>query len=322
MGASVPIPVNLDKSGGRTQPGVIPSIRREAHWQLYANVDPDVMHRYDPAPSHIQRAMEEVFGTERLKDVKLARHPLLGYWSLWERVRNPESGQVGGYRLVSMFYSQPVDGYLPQHLRGNKWTAHLTGQVGEPREPTRRDFEIIEQFDIKKYGYEAVENRYAAPEIEAERELERVFHDRIDDFLDYHFWLAMRDAQAHHSRPWSTPTVEYRPNGLRWAHIKKDGYTLRVKFGSREHRRELEDLVTRLEHDRDAFESARGLRRDYTRADYEAEILATRSQIDVVELEEQAAQKTPEIKTKVAEWHCKVSRLAAMNKAVNGGGGG
>lgn len=232
MDQSVPLDVPLDFK--RTKPGLSRKMRSLKYPEFFCYFDPDRLRACELPPSHVQSALEEVMGVERMKDLKLRPHPLLpGYWALCERVRHPKLGE-NLWHIVSIFHDGARDDYLPPELE-RMGLENLRGLIGLPRQPTKRDFEMVEATDKKRYGYKEVENRFAAQEDLEDREKDRIFNDRVEDFLDYNFWLAMRDAQDHYSRPWSTATIEPHTAPERWAEIPQNGYKIRVKRFSPAH---------------------------------------------------------------------------------------
>ena len=184
----------------------------------------------------MQAALEDVMGPDRMKDLKLRVHPLFKRWTLFERVRDPK-GAERAWRPISIFQEPARPGHLPQDLRGDKYAAHVEGVIGDYRLPHKRDFEIIEKADVKKYGNVAVENELAVPEQAAERAVDSHFDSFTDDFLDYNFWLAMREANEKagmYGKQWSTRTVEPRTNPKRWKMEQKVGYAVRTRVWGEE----------------------------------------------------------------------------------------
>ena len=227
------VAVDLQKSWGRRAPGQAQYVRRNEHWEFYRHVDPDALRRSETPPPEVAAAMKDILG-DRCQDLKLVIHPLLKRWTLFERVKDPKSGQTSCWAVVTVFQEEPKEGHLPQDLRGNKWTAHLTGQIGEFRLPNRRDFELIDKADVKRYGYKAVDEMIEAPLAEESRDKERAFNDKLEDVLDYNFWLAMRDAQAHYSQPWSTRPIEAKTNPSRWRIEDRGGWKMRTRVAGAE----------------------------------------------------------------------------------------
>lgn len=258
------VAVDLQKSWGRRAPGQAQYVRRSAHWEFYKHVDPDTLRHSERPPPEVEAAMKDILG-DRCKDLKLVIHPLLKRWTLFERIRDPKSGQTACWGIVTIFQEEPREGYLPQDLRGSKWLAHLTGQIGDFRLPNRRDFEIIDKADVVRYGYKAVDEMLEAPLAEEARDKERAFNDKLEDVLDYNFWLAMRDAQAHYSQPWSTRPIEAKTNPARWRQEQRNGYKLRTRVWGAEGDANALEAVLQGEKD--------GLRGDFEEAARRAAVL-------------------------------------------------
>jgi hypothetical protein len=101
--------------------------------------------------------------------------------------------------------------------------------------PTRKDFDIIEAFDVAKYGYRKVEQTAAEPELEAERDAERQFDDMTHDFHYYYWWQAMEDAQQEYGcrgRITYGKSEEHSP--WKWKVEQKNGYLLRTRVSTKE----------------------------------------------------------------------------------------
>ncbi len=225
--------VHLTKDGGRTQPGLPIYVRKVKHWEAFRSIDPDALRAAEEPPSDVQAALEDVMGPDRMRDLKLRLHPIFRRWTLFERQRDPTSGMTNSWGAVSVFQEEPRSGHLPSDLQGRN-LGHLRGQMGDYRMPHRKDFEIIEKTDLRKYGYRKVENYLAEPEKAAEREADRIFEDRVEDFHDYHFLMAMAEAQEHYSKPWSTRTITPHTNASRWKIEQRDGYQVRTRVWDEE----------------------------------------------------------------------------------------
>lgn len=241
--------LNLNKV--RKNPGIARLVREQRHAAIYARIDPDLLRAAELPPDHIQSQLAEVMGAERMRDLKLRLHPLWMRWALFERERRPE-GEV--WVPISIFMENPKEGYLPQDLQQED-LAHLTGVIGDFRLPTRKDFEILERTDVKKYGYRAVENYLAEPEKETQRDTEREIQDQTHDFLSYHQWLAKQEFLG--GRPWSVPTVNLFSNPERWAYIQKEGFRIRVRRFSPAHYALVDEEVRQELKEEEAQEKSR-----------------------------------------------------------------
>src|SRR5688572_25064633 len=153
----------------RASPGLSRRMRQIKYPELFCYFDPDRLRACEKPPDHVQIALEEVMGAERMRDLKLRPHPILtGYWCLCERVRHPKLGE-NLWHIVSIFHDGAEEGYLPEHLE-RMGLENLRSQIGNPRQPTKRDFELIELTDKKRYGAKEVENRFASYEDAADKE--------------------------------------------------------------------------------------------------------------------------------------------------------
>ena len=216
----------------KSTPGLRRSARREVYWEMWAGIDPDYLTSLDKPPQHVQSALEEVMGPERMKNLKLRLHPLLKRWTLFQRRWDPETGKTNCWSPVSIFMDAPKEGVLPKDLE-NKGIDHLAGAIGEWRMPHKRDFVLIEECDKKKYPVEERCKGYAEQEDKRERDEASNYESFSHDFLSYNWWLAMQDAQAHYSKPWSTATVETKMNPDRYYILERsteDGKKYKVRI--------------------------------------------------------------------------------------------
>lgn len=226
---TVDVNVDLDKSSSRRMPGIPAYVRKRKHWEMYVGITDDLMQMCQEPDSGIRSLMRDIFSPEQLSVLTLRLHPLLKRWTLFQLVRKDNNQRL--WQPVCIFHEKPQDGVLPQDLqRSDKLLHHLTGLMGEWRMPDRADFEFIERCDFQKYGWSAVEEFLNTFEESEEREKQRVFEDRMDDFLDYHFWIAMRDAQAHYSQPWSTRVVNLKSDPGRYKIVDMGGWKLRERI--------------------------------------------------------------------------------------------
>lgn len=222
------VSVDFHKSWGRLSPGQAPYVRREKHSEFYARMDPDKLRHSERPPPEVEACFKEVFG-DRAKRLKLVIHPLLHRWALYELGDDNQR-----WFLISVFHEVPKEGVLPEDLQG-RGLDHLTGQLGEFRVPHKRDFEIIEKTDSKKYGKVAADDVYAKPEEDAEREEQRIWEDWNADWHDYTWWDAYRLNQDFESRPWSVRYIEAKQNRARYKITKHPaGFMIRERIWGEE----------------------------------------------------------------------------------------
>lgn len=255
--------------GRREAPGVRRSLRLWRHGEAYGRVDPDELSQLAEPPEHSQVALKDVLGEwavdangdERLK---IRVHPHMHRWALYEREYNPLLGQ-NLWRCFYIFQTDPVKGYLPPDLDGDLYKAHLRGTVGDYVEPTREHFEMIEKCNIKKYGYETVNEYVGERERLADAAIDAKDDERIAAFLDEHWALARDEANQNagsgqymnsaHCMNW-----RYKCAASRWKRVQKNGYSIVEKKSREEY--ELE-LVAELERFKAAWGEAVGLKRAY-----------------------------------------------------------
>lgn len=246
--------VDIHKEAGRRRQGEPLYVRRSKHWEVFMKVDPDQLRQSEKPPAHVQAALEDVMGRDRMKDLKLRVHPHLRRWCLFERIKDPQSGQTNAWAVVSTFQGEAREGWLPPDIQDRPNIRHLTGEIGEFRMPTKRDFEIIEQYDKKKYGYKEVDKLHLNQEQKEKDDKNFEWDDYSRDFLDYNFWLACRDAQAHYSKGmYSVPTVAVKSSPAKyhkeWMATANGGYWVTKKITK-------EQYVDQILKDYEAFKSA------------------------------------------------------------------
>lgn len=209
----------------KRKPGLARKYRRMRYSEwMNVGVTEDVIKNSPSAPDHVLSAMKEVFG-DRAEKLVLAIHPLFKRWALWEKCNY--KGQRY-YSPVSVFHTGARPGYMPVDLQG-RGLDHLTGVIGDHRMPHKEDFVIIEKFDVKKYGPDAINEMLDKQEQDALESAQKDFdNDTYAFFLD-NFWLAMRDEQDHYSKPWSTRSVDVKENPKKWKITQKKGYKIRER---------------------------------------------------------------------------------------------
>ena len=244
-------PYYIDETGGtREQPGLKQSVRMAAHKEAYCYVDPDLLADLDSPPEHVQAAFEEVFG-DRIEDpdgrerLKLRVHPHFRRWCLYERALIPELGD-SLWKVVWIAQDEPVKGHLPEDLKGDIYKAHFTGMLGDYKEPDKADFELVEQFDKKKYGVNAVNELAGKLQETEEAALEEYEAARTEDFLDYYWNMAYDEANqeqgsGQHMR--SVASVKLKANIERYRHTRKNGYTLIERKSKAEWLDELAEVI-------------------------------------------------------------------------------
>ncbi len=242
----------------KRQPGMAKMYRklRFGEW-MQVGVHQDVISGSPQAPREIQAQLKEVFG-ERAAKLVLAIHPLFKRWTLFEQFNY--KGQKM-FAPVSVFMTEAKEGVLPVDLQG-RGLDHLTGQIGEFRLPNKNDFAIIEKFDVKKYGADAINQMLHEQEVGRLRQTQKDFEN---DTLAFHldnFWLAMRDAQAHYSQPWSTREVEVKKNPKKWKITKKNGYTIRERVygeeGEENAKKDIDNPALLYAHEEEVLEQING----------------------------------------------------------------
>ena len=221
------------KANIRNQNILLSIIRKARYPELYIGFTEDMVNAAQQATPEIKARFEEVFDRDQRENLRIILHPFFKRWSIVERTWH--KGQPL-YQLVTMFHGTPKEDHLPPDLYSfwGRAAEHLRGRIGEFRNVEYQDLEFIEKCDFRKYGWEAVDSFLAQWDEEKHREEQRVLDDRIEDFLDYNFWLAMRDAQAHYSQPWSTRSVDLRSDPSRYHIERKDGYTVRTRIWGEE----------------------------------------------------------------------------------------
>jgi len=216
------------EQGKDNQRAVSKFIRQSRNPEMYIGLTDDLINMSALRPNpEIEARFKEVFDRDQRENLRIVLHPLLKRWTIFERTWH--RGQPL-WQTVCMFHDTPKDDYLPPDLqRDDRMLDHLKGYIGNFRNVSYQDLEFVEKCDFRKYGWERVDEFLAAFDDEKQKEEERVMYDRLDDFLSYNFWLAMRDAQAHYSQPWSTRSVELKSDPAHYKIEQRDGYKVRTR---------------------------------------------------------------------------------------------
>lgn len=219
--------VNLTRT--RTDPGIPRYVRKLKHWEMFVGLTDDLINMCEKPSDQVQAWFRDVFSEEQRRELNLRLHPLYKRWTLFQKIRKENGEYVWG--VVCSVYEDPKPGLLPVDLqRKDHLLDHLTGYMGENRPFEKVDFEFIEKMDTKKYGVKGVCEFIERLEKDKEVSYDKQWDDFIDDFLDYNFWSAMRDAQETYSKPWSVGTVELKSDPSRWKVEKKNGYTVKTRI--------------------------------------------------------------------------------------------
>lgn len=272
--------------GRREQPGVRRSLRMWRNGEAYGYLDPDEISSLGEPPAHAQAALEDVLG-EWAKDedggerIKLRVHPHMRRWCLYEREYRPEIG-ANLWRCFYIFQTDPQPGYLPPDMDGDLYMAHFRGRVGDYVEPDRSHLEMIERFNIKKYGVDAVNEHAGALQDKEQKAIDDREEERTQAFVDEHWNLARDEANQvfgsgqymcdAHCRNWS-----YKSDLTRYRRTEKSGYVLIEKKSRDEYLAEVkEELIAFAE----AWGQVRGLRRKFTPTEAEWAQIMEKSGID------------------------------------------
>lgn len=228
--------IDLQKASGRSQPGLHKALRVSKHPHMYIGLNEDMKRTFEsshPVPRHIKAWFKEIFQPDQREHIAMVLHPIFKRWTIFEKMK--WKGQQL-WRPVVMFHKDPKAGHLPADLqREDRALHHLTGIIGEFCHPTKTQLELIEKLDLWKYGWQQVDDFMQKFIDDEENELDRQAQDYLDDFLDYNFWLAMRDAQAHYSNPWSVDgTVKVKEAPERWHIEERNGFRIRTKLYGKE----------------------------------------------------------------------------------------
>lgn len=204
-------------------------VRQKRHPELFIGLSDDLINMSSFRPtSEIQARFESVFSREQRENLKIVLHPWFKRWTLFERTTH--KGQPL-WHPVCMFHDTPEEQKLPADLLeawGNN-AEHLRGKVGDFRNVSYQDLEFVERCDIRKYGVDEVVRFIIQFDDAKETEAQKYMDDYLEDFMSYNFWLAMRDAQAHYSQPWSTRSVTLKSDPAKYKIIQHDGWTEKVR---------------------------------------------------------------------------------------------
>lgn len=277
----------IERNQKREQYGERFKLRMWHHGEAYGRLDPDELASLAEPPSHSQAALEDVFG-DWAKDgdgndrIKLRVHPHMHRWALYEREYNPKLG-ANVWRCFYIFQTDPVEGHLPADMDGDKWKAHFRGRVGDYVEPTREHFEMLEKFNIAKYGVNAVNEHAGQLEDKEYVEAEKAEVERTHAFLDEHWGRArdemhQRDGAGQYMFSGHCDNWAPKSNLSRWRRVDKGSYTLIEKKSAEEYAKEVMAQVIAFGR---AWSEAKGLRRSFNPTDIELIAIARQAGIPV-----------------------------------------
>jgi hypothetical protein len=230
-----------DPDGGkRVRPGHSMRYRRTVFDWMFLDRDPESFRKDEEPGPEIQIWLEETFGEDyRQGRLKVAMHPHLKRWALFERHFAPEKGE-NLYQCIYICSEAALENedglpIVPSDYRGNPFLECFSTYVGEYRTFNRKDFEEIEKFNRVKYGVDGAMKNADAHDVEASKERERVYKDKQDDFLDYYWWQAQTDANRDAGcmdKPYFVPDVKVKENPEKYVIVEKEGYRVKAKRGT------------------------------------------------------------------------------------------
>lgn len=224
-------PVMTADIPGRSSPGKRKSLRMNANKVAFCFVDPDYFRSFEQPPIGVESAMLEVFGRDACKDLKVRKHPFLGYWCLYERHKDPSMGE-NLWQVVEVYCEDVKPGVIPEILRGDPYKEPFAKFYGEFRVPCKRDFEEISNTDKKRHTIAEIEAYFDKNELQEQRDRECEEEARTHDFLHYYFNMARDEANQEAGsgqRMSSYATVPVKENPERWAIEQKNGYKVRTR---------------------------------------------------------------------------------------------
>ena len=262
-------PLVTEEVGKREHPGASRRERKTYHDWLFCDAHPKKYGAMSTPPPGVETWLKDVFG-DRAKELLVFMHPHLKRWCLGERHRDPRMGE-NMYQVIWICSEAPeeeTDGdrkgewAIPTDYKGDRFLECFGQFVGEFKIPTKQDFIEIEAGDKKKYGVDQVNEMFQAREDAPQIEKDKQESDRIEDFLDYYFNLAVDEANQRAGSGWhmrSVPTVGYKVDPKKWYYSTRDGYQTRTRKGTQAYLRELmQDLQSKhgTEGERGLFSGA------------------------------------------------------------------
>jgi hypothetical protein len=234
-------PIMQEGGGGREKPGHSLSKVKTVYDWMYLDKDPDSFRKDETPDPAIQVWLEETFGEDyRQGRLKVALHPHLKRWALYERHFDPYKG-ADLYQCIYLCCEAPERNedksyVIPSDYRGNPWLEAFSVHVGEYRTFTRKDFEDIERFNKVKYGLDTATARMTeGVELEKAEKL-RVRADQQADFLDYYWNQAQADANQEAgcmTNPVFVQTeVTIKENPDKYLIVDKGSYRVKTKRGT------------------------------------------------------------------------------------------
>ena len=227
--------------GKRDKPGhSLRKVRTVYDW-MYLDRDPDSFRKDETPDPAVQVWLEETFGEDyRQGRLKVALHPHLKRWALYERHFDPYKGE-NLYQCIYLCCETPKrkeDGspVIPSDYAGNPWLEAFSEHLGEYRTFTRKDFEEIEAFNKVKYGVNEATARMTAGVEKEKAEKARVYQDQQADFLDYYWNQAQADANQEAGCMTNPVFVqsEYKTkeNPDKYLIVDKGAYRVKTKRGT------------------------------------------------------------------------------------------
>lgn len=208
--------------------------------------DPDILAPSPGPPPEVRAAFEDVFPEEsKSGKLKIAMHPFMRRWALWERARVPDEGTTeNSFVCISLFMEKPVEGEIPADLRTtDKRFLHLRGCIGEFRLPNRGDFEIIKRFDRQRSTAEQMIGEHMEEVLE-KRRTEARFHEAYShDMHGYIFNAIHRKANQDAGSGWnpiSHPERVFKQDVERYTREQRKGFVIIHKRSAEDVRAEQE----------------------------------------------------------------------------------
>lgn len=257
----------VDLEGGRDASAGMPYHKvRDLYPEVFRHgYSPEFLDEGPRPPDHVLAALADIFHEEVLAgSVRLALHPWMRRWCLWQRIRDPEHGEY--WRPFQVFMRHPDGGretpccpatlgedYLPPDLAQDERFWAYRGQIGDYCEPDREWIEWAERhcrrarYDTDGWGENVraiAQNLTAQLEawqaaVKAERE--RKIRDEDRDKVEYNARFLLNVAQIEEGSISNDATVNQtsldelraRRDANEMVTVARAGFTIKAKRGTR-----------------------------------------------------------------------------------------
>lgn len=237
-------------------PDGLPLDQMQARWSeimRYAFDPTELSSDYQPTPGMLSALLDTFGEVARKGEVKFFFHPWFKRWGLWER----DSRYGMQWHCFYLHCTAPVEEQLPSDY-GPEY-GQVEGLIGEFAVPNKRDLELVRELSDSQYltpQERLMLHKKADLDNEANWACE--MEAREHDLADYIFNAVATEENAghkmycHYVDEKECRQVAREAKLQKHEYFQRNGYEVRVRYGSKEHERELE----RMAHENQLREAA------------------------------------------------------------------